>query len=79
MKLNSLLSVYQMKLKQDNWAKFLNTSKEAETVGKLIELVNEEYSTSLNEFDFAADLQDDKKEEFQIINNQIVEILNNDI
>lgn len=31
-----------MKLKQDNWAKQLNTSKEAETVGKLIELVNDE-------------------------------------
>lgn len=31
-----------MKLKPDNWIKQLNTSKEGETVGKLIDLINEE-------------------------------------
>jgi len=31
-----------MKLKPDNWIKQLNTPKEAETIGKLIDLVNEE-------------------------------------
>lgn len=60
-----------MKLKQDNWIKQLNTSKEADTVGRLIDLVNDEYSTSLEEFNFTEDLQDEKKTEYQDINAKI--------
>jgi len=61
LKLNSLLSVYKMKLKQDNWIKQQNTAKESETVGRLIDLVNDEYSTSLEEFNFKDELQDEKQ------------------